>query len=108
MTKISFQKQKQNLNPLTLWGCGEPLLAVSLWKENLASSFPMTIFVSVLPKDVRIIQPQEPISVSRRAQLECRSSGSRPPATVTWWKRGRFMGKAPEEVHALYFLMLFD
>ena len=26
------------------------------------------------------------------------SSGSRPPATITWWKRAKFMGKATEEV----------
>ena len=45
-----------------------------------------------------ITPPTEPFSVSRMAVLECRSSGSRPPATITWWKRAKFMGKATEEV----------
>lgn len=56
--------------------------------------------VSVRPQTVTISPPTEPFSVSRLAVLECRSSGSRPPATITWWKRGKFMGKASEEVGA--------
>ena len=55
-------------------------------------------FFSVRPQTVTISPPTEPFSVSRLAVLECRSSGSRPPATITWWKRGKFMGKASEEV----------
>ena len=59
------------------------------------------IFLSVLPQTVTITPPAEPFSVSRVAVLECRSSGSRPPATITWWKRAKFMGKATEEVSAM-------
>ena len=56
------------------------------------------LYFSVLPQTVTITPPTEPFSVSRMAVLECRSSGSRPPATITWWKRAKFMGKATEEV----------
>ena len=59
------------------------------------------IFLSVLPQTVTITPPAEPFSVSRVAVLECRSSGSRPPATITWWKRAKFMGKATEEVSTI-------
>ena len=55
-------------------------------------------FVSVLPLNVSILEPVEPFSLSRPATVECRSVGSRPPAIVTWWKRGKFMGKPTEEV----------
>jgi len=57
----------------------------------------VTIDMRLLPQTVTITPPTEPFSVSRMAVLECRSSGSRPPATITWWKRAKFMGKATEE-----------
>jgi len=47
---------------------------------------------------VNIVDPLEPQSISRMATLECQSTGSRPPAVLTWWKRGKFMGKPSEEV----------
>ena len=59
-------------------------------------------FFAVLPQTVTISSPPEPFSVSKLAFLECRSSGSRPPATITWWKKGKFMGKANEEVSTTY------
>jgi hypothetical protein len=31
-------------------------------------------------------------------EIDYRSVGSRPPAIITWWKRGKFMGKPTEEV----------
>ena len=61
-----------------------------------------SFFFAVLPQTVTISPPPEPFSVSKLAFLECRSSGSRPPATITWWKKGKFMGKANEEVSTTY------
>ena len=56
----------------------------------------------MLPRIVKIHHPSasgEPLSVSQaRSYLECRSVGSWPPATLTWWKKGKFMGKAKEQV----------
>ena len=56
------------------------------------------IILLVLPTKVELIKPNEPLSVSKSVVLICKSFGSRPPATITWWKKGKFMGKAPEEV----------
>ena len=52
----------------------------------------------MLPRTVKILPPTEPLSVTRPAKLVCESVGSRPPATITWWRKGKFMGKAPEKV----------
>ena len=54
-------------------------------------------FFLVLPRTVKISDPKEPFSITRPGQLECTSVGSRPPATITWWKKGKFMGKAIKE-----------
>ena len=63
------------------------------------------MFIAVLPRTVKIHYPSssgEPLSVSQaRSYLECRSVGSWPPATLTWWKKGKFMGKAKEQVSDL-------
>ena len=76
---------------------------------------PINFFpVPVLPRTVKILRPSEPLSASPpssspssssssgggggRSFLECRSVGSWPPATLTWWKKGKFMGKAKEQV----------
>ena len=56
------------------------------------------IILLVLPTKVELMKPNEPLSVSKSVVLICKSFGSRPPATITWWKKGKFMGKAPEEV----------
>jgi hypothetical protein len=61
--------------------------------------FLISFLLSVLPLNVSIVDPMEPFSISRAAIIECRSVGSRPPAIITWWKRGKFMGKATEEVN---------
>lgn len=41
---------------------------------------------SVKPKEVRIITPLHNMSAGERVELVCQSSGSRPPARITWWK----------------------
>ena len=64
-------------------------------------------FFLVLPTTVQLLRPEEPLSVSRSVILVCKSKGSRPPATITWWKKGKFMGKAPEEV-SLNFCSIFS
>ncbi len=45
---------------------------------------------------MKIAELSEPLSVSRVAELRCESVGSRPKATITWWKKGKFI-KAEEQ-----------
>lgn len=41
------------------------------------------------PLDVKILGSNQPLSAGRRYDLLCQSSGSRPPASITWWKSGQ-------------------
>ncbi|XP_044744412.1 nephrin-like isoform X1 [Coccinella septempunctata] len=41
------------------------------------------------PLDVKILGANQPLSAGRRYDLLCQSSGSRPPASITWWKNGQ-------------------
>ena len=59
---------------------------------------PYFSFFSVRPENVRIMSKREPLSTGKDYLLECRSYGSRPPATVTWWKNSKFMNKAESQV----------
>ncbi|CAK1544724.1 unnamed protein product [Leptosia nina] len=37
------------------------------------------------PLTVEIVSREQPLSVGRKAELWCKSTGARPPATITWW-----------------------
>ena len=65
------------------------------------------LLFAVLPTSVQLVRPEEPLSVSKSVVLVCKSLGSRPPATITWWKKGKFMGKAPEEVSMFTFVQTY-
>ncbi|XP_063905692.1 nephrin isoform X2 [Zophobas morio] len=41
------------------------------------------------PLDVKILGANQPLSAGRRYDLLCQSSGSRPPASITWWRNGQ-------------------
>ncbi|XP_048510845.1 neural cell adhesion molecule 2 isoform X2 [Athalia rosae] len=41
------------------------------------------------PLDVKIVAANQPLSAGRRYDLMCKTSGSRPQATVTWWRNGQ-------------------
>lgn len=43
---------------------------------------------AVTPLDVAIQPPKRPLSAQKEVELACSSSGSRPPALITWWKSG--------------------
>lgn len=53
--------------------------------NDLTSSRP----IPVKPLNVHITSLQRPLSAGRRTILKCQSSGSRPPATLTWWVGSR-------------------
>ncbi|KAJ3638861.1 hypothetical protein MTP99_002191 [Tenebrio molitor] len=46
------------------------------------------------PLDVKILGANQPLSAGRRYDLLCQSSGSRPPAILTWRKNGQRLEKA--------------
>lgn len=50
------------------------------------------------PLDVKILGANQPLSAGRRYDLLCQSSGSRPPATITWWKNGQRLERTKETV----------
>ncbi|XP_053985137.1 protein turtle-like isoform X1 [Hylaeus anthracinus] len=41
------------------------------------------------PLDVKIIGANQPLSAGKSYELMCTTSGSRPAATVTWWRNGQ-------------------
>lgn len=59
------------------------------------------IFLSVGPLNVKILGASQPLSASRRYDLLCQSSGSRPPASITWWKNGKRLERTKETVSVL-------
>ncbi|KAK5647693.1 hypothetical protein RI129_002585 [Pyrocoelia pectoralis] len=48
------------------------------------------------PVDVKILGANQALSAGRRYDLLCQSSGSRPPASITWWKNGQRLEKTKE------------
>lgn len=56
------------------------------------------ILFAVGPLDVKILGSNQPLSAGRRYDLLCQSSGSRPPASITWWKGENRLEKTKETV----------
>ncbi|XP_047545511.1 nephrin-like [Vanessa atalanta] len=49
------------------------------------------------PLSVEILSREQPLSVGRKAELSCRSTGARPPATITWWLGGKQLNSITKE-----------
>lgn len=47
--------------------------------------------LQVRPLDVRIDQPERPLSAGQFAEFGCSSRGSQPPAKLTWFKSGSLL-----------------
>lgn len=43
------------------------------------------------PLTVEIISREQPLSVGRKSELWCKTTGARPPAIITWWLGGKKM-----------------
>uniref|UniRef100_A0A8D8YLF4 Nephrin n=1 Tax=Cacopsylla melanoneura TaxID=428564 RepID=A0A8D8YLF4_9HEMI len=56
----------------------------------------LTVDMNFRPLDIRILESSQPLSAGRRYDLLCQSSGSRPPAKVTWWRDGQRMENTKE------------
>ncbi|XKL60725.1 hypothetical protein PGB90_007782 [Kerria lacca] len=48
------------------------------------------------PLDIQIFESNQPFTAERKYELICQSSGSRPPAKVTWWKDGERLDKTKD------------
>ncbi|XP_042886631.1 nephrin-like [Penaeus japonicus] len=58
----------------------------------------VTLDMSFPPLDVRILGSMESLSEGERYEIVCESSGSRPTATISWWKNGMLMTDTKSEV----------
>lgn len=59
------------------------------WTFTDHQIYPFSSLHSVKPLEVSIIAPKARVfSAGIRSELVCRSSGSRPPAQITWWRNG--------------------
>ncbi|KAM3968361.1 nephrin [Aphomia sociella] len=61
--------------------------------DNTLLAPPQKVIVRVnlylRPLTVEILSREQPLSVGRKTELLCRSTGARPPATITWWLKGK-------------------
>ena len=57
--------------------------------------------VAVGPRTVEISGAEVPLSTGRNHILTCTSSGSRPPAQISWWRDGRRMKHSKQKVSTL-------
>ncbi|XP_058446200.1 synaptogenesis protein syg-2 isoform X2 [Malaya genurostris] len=60
--------------------------ASNFYKRNVTTN--VTIELRLRPLVVEIVNGSTPLSSDRRYTIQCQSSGSRPPAKITWWKDG--------------------
>ncbi|XP_054746887.1 uncharacterized protein LOC129252242 [Anastrepha obliqua] len=49
--------------------------------------------VNLKPVAVHIMTKDRPISADRTYDIECKSSGSKPPAVITWWRNNKQLKK---------------
>ncbi|XP_054263160.1 neural cell adhesion molecule 2-like [Macrosteles quadrilineatus] len=76
--------QREDLNSrLTCQASNSPQLA--------PLSATVTIDLYLGPLEVRLIGPNTALSADQEHEVTCRSAGSRPPATITWWKGGKLL-----------------
>lgn len=54
--------------------------------QPLTGSLAYRLPVSVKPLDINIQPPEKTLSAGNTVELVCTSSGSRPPAVLSWWK----------------------
>lgn len=57
--------------------------------------------VSVKPQTVNILTKERQVSADKRYEVECRTTGSRPDAVITWWKGSRPVKRLAKNVSRL-------
>ena len=59
------------------------------------------LIVSVAPVSVLIVNKGDQLVVGEPSDIVCRSSGSRPPAHITWYLDGKRIGGGTESVSSV-------
>lgn len=64
------------------------------------SEFPINFVytIAVKPNAVHITTREKFVSAEKRYDIECKSSGSRPEAMITWWKGSRQIKRMAKNV----------
>lgn len=57
--------------------------------------------VAVKPLVVQILTKESRVSAGKNYEVECRTSGSRPDAVITWWKANKPIKKMAQTVSLL-------
>lgn len=65
------------------------------------------MFVSVKPLGVEIISREQPLSVGRKSELWCKTTGARPPATINWWLGGKKLDAHTKELVSKTMIIIF-
>jgi len=58
----------------------------------------LMILLPVKPIAVHILTKDRFVSADRTYDVECKSSGSKPPALITWWKGSKQLKKLTKNV----------
>lgn len=74
-----------------------PVVGESIEIRHRTLKRPIKSF-SVKPLDVGIVGANQPLSAGKRYELVCQTSGSRPPAGVTWRRNGQRLVDSKETV----------
>lgn len=79
------------------------LFALLLFEASSQVKFSLLSFVSftVKPIAVHITTREKFVSAEKRYDVECKSSGSRPEAVLTWWKGSRQIKRMAKNVSRL-------
>ncbi|XP_049794632.1 nephrin-like [Schistocerca nitens] len=89
-------------NRLALRGVSRRLLGAALTcrASNTALADPrqtsVTLDLLLSPLWVRLTVPRDPLEAGRRYTLRCEAAGSRPPATISWFRAGRHVATSQE------------
>ncbi|XP_022256240.1 hemicentin-1-like isoform X1 [Limulus polyphemus] len=65
---------------------------------TIPASTTITLKLNLKPLEVDITPARRPMSANKKIELTCVSHGSRPPATITWWKESQQIMPSVESV----------
>ena len=60
------------------------------------------IIFTVSPLNVRFVADEQPLTAQRQYDLVCESTGSRPPAKLTWYKDNNRLERTKDSVSYTY------